>query len=59
MKQSYQEPSRASSTLAPRTPGNQEEHPGAQKIAMEALPIHYELTFSVWDPTGHVIYSQM
>jgi hypothetical protein len=35
--------------------GNQEEHPGAQKNAMEALFIDYELTFSVWGTTGHAI----
>jgi hypothetical protein len=40
-------------------PGNQEEHLVAKKKAREALTILYEPTFSVWGPTGHVIYSQM
>jgi hypothetical protein len=42
-----------------RTPGSQEEHLGAKESAREALSNRYELTFSVWGPTGHVIYSQM
>jgi hypothetical protein len=40
-------------------PGNQEEHLGAKKNAREELTDIYELTFSVWGPTGHVIYSRM
>jgi hypothetical protein len=32
--------------LSAKMPGNQEEHPGAQKNAMEALTDLYELTFS-------------
>jgi hypothetical protein len=39
--------------------GNQEKHLGAKKNDMEALSNHYELTFSVWGPIGHVIYSQV
>jgi hypothetical protein len=39
--------------------GSQEEHQGAKKNAREALSNHYESTFSVWGPTGHVIYSQI
>jgi hypothetical protein len=37
----------------------QEEHPGAKKNTMKALPSRYEPAFSVWGFTGHVIYSWM
>jgi hypothetical protein len=33
--------------------------PGAKKNDMEALTDLYKPTFSVWGPTGHVIYSRM
>jgi hypothetical protein len=46
-------------TLVPRMLRNQEEHPGAKKNTMEALSNHYEPTFLVWGPTGHVIYYKM
>jgi hypothetical protein len=58
MKQRLQEQSWASFTSARRMPRNQ-EYPGAQKNVMEALSIHYEPTFLVWGPTGHVISSQL
>jgi hypothetical protein len=54
-----QELSQASSTSAPRIPGNREEHPGAKKNVMEALTGLYESSSSVWGPTSHVIYSQI
>jgi hypothetical protein len=31
------------------------QHPGAQKNVWEALSNLYELTFSVWSPTGHIV----
>jgi hypothetical protein len=40
-------------------PENQEEHLGAKKNAKEALTDRYEPTFSVWGPTGQVIYPRM
>jgi hypothetical protein len=45
------------STSTPRTPWNQEEHPGAKKNTREALIDLYKLIFLVWGLIGNVIYS--
>jgi hypothetical protein len=35
-------------------PPQHQERPGAKKNALEALSNMYELTFSIWGPTGRV-----
>jgi hypothetical protein len=45
--------------LSAKNAREQRRTPGDKKNDIEALSNHYELTFSIWGPTGLVIYSQM